>query len=65
MSATTMSTTFPLKIKLHYSCEIEDFVETTHLRTLCVVLRSLVVQGVYVLMKGIGRRLPLELASTS
>ena len=46
-----------------YSCEIEDFVEP-HLRKLCLIRRSRVSRGVYVLVKDIGRRLPLVLAST-
>ena len=39
------------------------FIET-HLCKLWVILRSRVLQGVYVLMKVVGRRLPLVLAST-
>ena len=34
-----------IKIKMHSSCEIEDFVET-HLCKLCVILRSRVLLGV-------------------
>ena len=48
------------KIKIHSSCEIEDFVET-HLCKLCVILRSRVLQLVCVLIQDIGRRLPLQL----
>ena len=36
---------FIIKIKIHSSCEIEDFVET-HLRKLCVILRSRVLRVV-------------------
>ena len=39
---------------------MEDFVET-HVCKLCVILRSRVLRDVYVLVKGIGRRLPLVL----
>ena len=46
------------KMKLH-SCDIEYFVET-NTRKLCVILRSHVLL-VCVLIKDIGRRLPLEL----
>ena len=35
-----------IKIKIHCSCETEDFVET-HLCKLCVILRSRVFLGVY------------------
>ena len=49
-----------LKKKIHSSCEIEDFVEN-HLCKLCVILRSRVLLGVCVLVKDIGRRLPLQL----
>ena len=34
-----------IKIKIHSSCEIEDFVET-HLYKLCVILRSRVLRAV-------------------
>ena len=46
-------------IKIRSSCEMEDFVET-HLCKLCVILRSRVYRWVCVLIKDIGRRLPLE-----
>ena len=54
-----------LKVKIHSSGEIEVFVET-RLCKLCVllVLRSRVLL-VYVLIKGIGRRLLLEPACTT
>ena len=51
---------YMIKKEIHASCEIEDFVET-HLCKLCVILRSRVLLGVCVLIKDIGRRLPLEL----
>ena len=35
----TNSSLYIIKIKIHSSCEIEDFVET-HLCKLCVILRS-------------------------
>ena len=47
------------KNEIRSSCEIEDFVET-HLCKLCVILRSRVL-GLSVLIKDIGRRLPLQL----
>ena len=47
-------------MKIHSSCEIEDFVET-HLCKLCVILRSRVLRVVCVLIKDIGRRLPVQL----
>ena len=34
-----------MKIKIHFTCEIEDFVET-HLCKLCVILRSRVLRVV-------------------
>ena len=40
------------------------FVET-HLCKLCVILRSRVLRGVCVLIKDVGRRLPLELQQCS
>ena len=43
-------------MKIHSSCEIEDFVET-HLCKLCVILRSRVLE-LCGLIKDIGRRLP-------
>ena len=46
-----------IKIKIHSSCEIEDFVET-HLCKLCVILRS---RALRVVCPHIGRRLPLQL----
>ena len=46
-------------MKIHSSCEIEDFVET-HLCKLCVILRSRY-YGLCVLSKDIGRPLPLQL----
>ena len=51
---------------MHYmygSCEIEDFVET-HPCMPCAILRSREILGVVlgILVKDIGRRLPLELA---
>ena len=49
-----------IKIKIHSSCEIEDFVET-YLCKLCVILRSRVLLGVW----DIARRLPLELQNSS
>ena len=45
-----------MKIQIHSSCEIKDFVET-HLCKLCVILRSRVLRVVC----PIGRRLPLQL----
>ena len=50
---------FEYMIKIHFSCEIEYFVET-HLCKLCVILRSRVLRLV-VLIKDIGRRLLLQL----
>ena len=44
-------------MKIHSSCEIEDFVET-HLCKLCVIPRS---RALRVVIKDIGRRLPLQL----
>ena len=41
-------------ILMHFSYEIEDFVESL-LCKLCVINRSRVFRGVYVLMKDIGR----------
>ena len=49
------------KIKLHSSCEIEDFNET-HLCQQCVILRSRY-YWTCVLFKDIGRRFSLKLAS--
>ena len=50
-----------IKIKIHSSCEIEDFVET-HLCNLCVILRSRALRVVCpMIIKYIGRRLPLQL----
>ena len=49
-----------IRIKIHSSCEIEDFVET-HLRKLCVILRSRALRVVVCPFKDIGRRLPLQL----
>ena len=43
-------------MKIHSSCEIEDFVEI-HLCKLCVILRSRALR----VIKDIGRRLPLQL----
>ena len=51
---------FIVKIKIHSSCEIEDFVET-QLCKLCVILPDRAYYWVCVLIKDIGRRLPLEL----
>ena len=48
-----------IKIKMHSSCEIEDFVEA-HLRKLRVILPSRVLLGVCP-HEDAGRRLPLEL----
>ena len=48
------------RMEIHSSCEIEDFVET-HLCKLCVMLRSRVYYELCVLIKDIGRRLPLQL----
>ena len=48
-----------IKIKIHSSCEIEYFVET-HLCKVRVILRSRS-YWVCVLIKDIGRRLPLQL----
>ena len=53
-----------MKIKIHSNCEIEDFADT-YLCKLCVILRSRIFLGVCVLMKDIGRRLPLELQQCS
>ena len=52
-----------IKIKLHSSCEIEDFVETH----LCKYVRysDRAYYGLCVLIKDIGRRLPLELQQCS
>ena len=46
------------KIQTHSTCAIEDFVEA-HLCKQCVILRSY--YGLCVLIKDIGRRLPLQL----
>ena len=48
-----------VKINIHASCEIKDFAET-RLCKLCVILRSRV-YGLCVLIKDIGRQLPLQL----
>ena len=50
---------FYYKIKLHSSCEMEEFVES-HLCRLCVFLRSRVFRGVYVLMKDVTSSTPLS-----
>ena len=50
-----------MKIKLHSSCKIEDLIVETHLRKLCVILRSRLYCAGCVLIKDIDRRLPLEL----
>ena len=57
---------YVIKIKIHSSCEIEDFVDT-HISKLCVILRSRVLRVVcpHYLIKDIGRRLPLELQQCS
>ena len=47
-------------MKIHSSCEIEDFVET-HLCKLCVILPDRAYYELCVLIKDIGRRLPLQL----
>ena len=48
-------------MKIHSSCEIEDFVET-HICKLCVILRSRVFRVVCPhFIKNIGRQLPLQL----
>ena len=47
-------------MKIHSSCEIEDFVET-HLCKLCVILPDRAHYELCVLIKDIGRRLPLQL----
>ena len=50
-----------IKMKIHSSCEIEDFVET-HLCQLCMIQYSdRAHYGLCVLIKDIGRRLPLQL----
>ena len=49
--------------KIHSSCEIEDFVET-HICKLCVILSDRAYYGLCVLIKDIGRRLPLQLQCT-
>ena len=36
---------YNVKIKIHSSCEIEDFVETTHLCKLCVIPPMAIVAG--------------------
>ena len=46
-------------IEIHFTCEIDDFVET-HICKLCVILRSRVLLGVCPI-KDTGRRLPFEL----
>ena len=53
-----------IQIKMHSSCEIEDFVET-HLCKLCVMLRSRVVRVVSPHEGYIGRRLVLEVHSVA
>ena len=55
-----LHTGITIKIQIHSSCEIEYFVET-HLCKLCVILRSRVLRVLCVLVKDIGRRLPLQL----
>ena len=47
------------KISLHSSCEIEDFVET-HLSLQAVCDSDRAYHGLCVLIKDIGRRLPLQ-----
>ena len=47
-------------MKIHSSCEIEDFVET-HLCKLCVWYSDRAYYGLCVLINDIGRRLPLQL----
>ena len=47
-------------MKIHSSCEIEDFVET-HLCKLCVIHSDRAHFELCVLIKDIGRRLPLQL----
>ena len=46
------------ELKIHYSCEIEDVVEESHLCWLWVILPSRVLPGAYVLINDIGRGLP-------
>ena len=53
-----------IKLKIHSSCEIEDFVET-NLCKLCVIFRSRVLRVLCVLVKDIVRRLPLQLQQCS
>ena len=47
-------------MKIHSSCEIEDFVET-HICKLCVWYSDRAYYGLCVLIKDMGRRLPLQL----
>ena len=49
-----------IEMYILFICEIEYFVET-HLRKLCVILRSRAYYGLCVLIKDRGRRLPLKL----
>ena len=46
---------------MHYGCEIEDFVQHSCLKAVCETPIARILLGVCVLIKDIGRRLPLGL----